>query len=462
MLRLPQQVTQRKRRLRWRTGATVALILLSIAGLVTASIVTVRQDALDEARLRAAYLSAALQQDVEGMLSAMAVASELVKRLVEAEGDGAPLAELKRDITKYLPDLINISVIGADGRLRATSGDVASSPASYSQFEFFIANRDSRTSGFRLGKPLTGLRSEQVILPATQRLETKEGAFAGVVLFSIDAARATAMYRRVDLGNSGSLMVAGSDGIIFGGYVLPRGLDPSLFGAPLGNRQLAERMREEPSGSMVAMPPADGIERVYSWRKLKDFPLIALVGLGKEEVLVAAHRQALFMMGLGIFSAILLLSLTAMLSREIFRRIRQALALDAQRRQLKEQNTELATAKRQAEEANQSKSLFLANIGHELRTPLTAIIGFSEIIRDKTFGEDPRRYSEYASDIYGSAVLNAPAHSTVPVTVERYRNKSFPNLEQANTKVRSFEECETKCLNGGNCVAYTYLKPSKS
>ena len=47
---------------------------------------------------------------------------------------------------------------------------------------------------------------------------------------------------------------------------------------------------------------------------------------------------------------------------------------------VKERTEELSIAKKQADEANQSKSVFLANMSHELRTPLNAIIGFSDIL----------------------------------------------------------------------------------
>ncbi|MEX0583627.1 MAG: ATP-binding protein, partial [Sneathiella sp.] len=53
-----------------------------------------------------------------------------------------------------------------------------------------------------------------------------------------------------------------------------------------------------------------------------------------------------------------------------------------------------------AEEANQSKSKFLATMSHELRTPLNAIIGFSDIMTGEYFGPvGNQKYIEYAKDI---------------------------------------------------------------
>ncbi len=44
----------------------------------------------------------------------------------------------------------------------------------------------------------------------------------------------------------------------------------------------------------------------------------------------------------------------------------------------------------------------LGAIAHELRTPLNAILGFSELIRDQAFGDDPGRYADYGSIIHRS------------------------------------------------------------
>ena len=63
---------------------------------------------------------------------------------------------------------------------------------------------------------------------------------------------------------------------------------------------------------------------------------------------------------------------------------------------------EIADKGRQLEAASRHKSEFLANMSHELRTPLNAVIGFSEVLIQRMFGELNDKQDEYLKDIYAS------------------------------------------------------------
>ena len=65
----------------------------------------------------------------------------------------------------------------------------------------------------------------------------------------------------------------------------------------------------------------------------------------------------------------------------------------------KEAERQLEIAWRQAEEASEAKSRFLATIGHELRTPLNAIVGFSDMMAEGIGGTLSSTHHEYAGHI---------------------------------------------------------------
>ena len=71
---------------------------------------------------------------------------------------------------------------------------------------------------------------------------------------------------------------------------------------------------------------------------------------------------------------------------------------------LKKQTDESSRSQEIAERANQAKSEFLANMSHELRTPLNHIIGFTELVLDKSFGDLVPKQEEFLNDVHNSSI----------------------------------------------------------
>ncbi|MFH0968077.1 MAG: ATP-binding protein, partial [Methanobacteriota archaeon] len=67
----------------------------------------------------------------------------------------------------------------------------------------------------------------------------------------------------------------------------------------------------------------------------------------------------------------------------------QSRELLSQTHELKEQNIELEVQKKQLDESNQLKSVFLSNMSHELRTPLNSVIALSGVLSRRLQGSIP-------------------------------------------------------------------------
>ena len=89
---------------------------------------------------------------------------------------------------------------------------------------------------------------------------------------------------------------------------------------------------------------------------------------------------------------------------------------------VKKRTQELESSKKSAEVANESKSLFIANISHELKTPLNGILGMTTVTMQET---DPSRIQESLAIIMQSAEL---LHNLLSDLLNYSRNQAGQDL----------------------------------
>jgi len=100
-------------------------------------------------------------------------------------------------------------------------------------------------------------------------------------------------------------------------------------------------------------------------------------------------------------------------------------------------------ARVEAESANIAKSEFLANMSHELRTPLNHIIGFTDLVLNKSFGELNETQSDYLNDVLESShhllslindILDLSRVESGKLTIEK-TILSLPHLIENSLKI---------------------------
>ena len=143
--------------------------------------------------------------------------------------------------------------------------------------DHFRIQLDPTQDALVISKPVRGRISDQWTVQYTRKLLTADGKLAGVAAISVGCNDLSRFYETLDIGN-GFGPLAGLDGAV-------RALGPArqdALGTDLSRDPGFAAALDAAGGSFSAVTPWDGVERIISFRRLRNYPLVVLVGYDAE------------------------------------------------------------------------------------------------------------------------------------------------------------------------------------
>ncbi|MGE4110030.1 MAG: ATP-binding protein [Burkholderiales bacterium] len=266
-----------------------------------------------------------------------------------------------------------IVVVDEDGWVRQVNRPLPAS--NVKDREHFRVHIPSDTGQVFISKPVLGRSSGKWSIQFTRRINKPDGSFGGIVVASLDPTYFTEFYKAVEFGSQSVVTLIGTDGVVRARH----SATSSEIGQDIRDTQLFKQLMNSDHGTYIAVSPIDQVRRIYSYRKLKEYPLVVLVGMAESEILEEANQQiAVLNIFGGIITLLILLASTTVL-----------LLLRTQARV----EESLRRSEREALSSSRMKSEFLARMSHELRTPLNGILGFSEYLRDNAQQQEHREFA---------------------------------------------------------------------
>jgi len=297
------------------------LTLTALVALVSASLWQKRTQAIAEAVRTGENLARTLEEHAfRSVREADTVLADLAERFDE-EARRGPLDVERLDQAlsariKIGQQYRNLAVIDAGGnRIASASGDKR--PLNVGDRDYFTVLRDHPEIEFYISKPFLSRIADVWTLAFSRRLHRPDGTFAGIVFAALDLSRLQSFYAALDVGRRGNVTLwDGAASRVLARYPA----NTSLLGQAFQSGPLfASVAAGQRVGTLQSVSPLDGVERILSFRRVGDLPLIVSVAFAALDE--KAHwRRDLWSYGIGAATgSVVIMLLTGVLLRQLRR-----------------------------------------------------------------------------------------------------------------------------------------------
>jgi diguanylate cyclase (GGDEF)-like protein len=264
----------------------LALVCLSLVAVEGWSSYSSRSTYLSEANTSAVNMARALSDHAEASIDLVdTILSDVVERFEAGDlvDDRGRLHAFLGSMAQRTPSVQGLFLYDADGRWLINSLTETPPALNNADREYFIYHRTHADRLAHVGNPVRSRTSGVWVLPVSRRLDNPDGSFAGVALATVKIDFFRQFYESFDIGNNGTIFLVADNGQ----YIVRRPFKEADIGRDISGGPVFTlwKQRRQPTGSAILVARIDHIERLYTYRHLRRYPLLIAVALSKQEVL---------------------------------------------------------------------------------------------------------------------------------------------------------------------------------
>lgn len=227
---------------------------------------------------------AAEQQARDTMLQADNTLRDLAERVAH-DGSGPDqqerLAKLMARQVNNIEGVQGLFIFDAHGNWMANSFSEGLHTKNNSDRAYFVYHREHDDQSIHIGSIVESRTTGEMVIPISRRIETADGAFAGVALATVPVSYFQSFFKRMDVDDAGVIFLALDNGE----FLARRPTVAALMTTNLSKGEIFSRyLPQSDSGTAIIKSIVDGIERIYAYRRLAGLPIVAAAGVSYEHV----------------------------------------------------------------------------------------------------------------------------------------------------------------------------------
>lgn len=154
-------------------------------------------------------------------------------------------------------------------------------PVNISGREHFETLKRQVSAGLYIARPIVMEATGTSSVFLSRRLRKSDGSFGGIVSVGLNPQYLSELYSSPDIGPDRNIILVGTDGIVRAGLFSGQ----ITLGQDMSSSVLFNELLSKPTGNYEAVSTTIGRDRFISYRKLRDYPLIVVVGQLKTSAL---------------------------------------------------------------------------------------------------------------------------------------------------------------------------------